>query len=158
MVLVLKKRVPIYTITCVERMLTTLSSSNSTRCILWLEILVEMTRTFSYKKVTPSLSLGVKIMGSSDWTNNLAGVKTYFLYFLFSLLESPPTEVPPKITLISSKVVAGWSGSFLLCSGRKSFFRNYWKVALSYQSLNFFSRHNSPLYHIPCFYEKDSMF
>ena len=158
MVLVLKKRVPIYTITCVERMLTALSSSNNTRCILWLEILVEMTRTFSYKKVTPSLSLGVKTMSSSDWTNNLAGVKTYFIYFLFLLLESPPTEVPPKITLISSKVVAGWSGSFLLCSGRKSFFRNYWKVALSYQSFNFFSRHNSHLYHIPCLYEKGSMF
>jgi len=156
---ILKKRVPIYTITCVEKMLTILSSSStSTRYIMWLEILVEMTRIFSYKKVTPSSSLRVKTMGSSDRTNDLARVKTYFLYFFFSLLESPLIEVPSKITLISSKVVADWSRSFLLCSGRKSFFRNYWKVTLNYQFFNFFSRHNSPIYHVPYLYGKGSMF
>jgi hypothetical protein len=55
--------IPFWTITAVKRMLIALSSSINTRCTMWFEIMMEMTRVSTFGKVTHSPSSGVKDIG-----------------------------------------------------------------------------------------------
>lgn len=94
-----------------------------------------MMKASSYGKFTPSLSSGVNIRGSYHALGRRVVVRTCFPYFLFPFPLSPPTEVPPKMTLISGKTWLGWLNSSLPCSMCVPLHKLL-NITLSYQSFN----------------------